>query len=197
MFQKSTRLTAISFLISLLGGTFKGHRKLQILVYLANEIGFNTGHTFQYDHFSVWSKLLEEDLIHSSDYILVSDTLYAPRSSLESLENASLGQQTTVFISQHPPRNVKISISEEMIVILNRLFEMKTPTLDYLSTIVYLRSLGIEGSVLEIKVKEIKYFISWEHSTIAWSFYDKVLRPLIQNSVDDPPHFPKKDGVYE
>jgi len=150
---------AVSAIIKAAGGRVEGAKKLQKLVYLANKAGFRTRHPFTYHYYGVYSSTLDRDLWSAPELISVkSDGSPDSRNDFELVN----------------PNAVTCDMNNPALKLVARLANEEARTLEVLSTIVYVRSLGIDGDGLKRKVEELKGRIPKQFHDNAWKLYHEL-----------------------
>ena len=125
------------------GGKVAGMKKLQKLVYLANEAGYRTPHAFRYHYYGVYSFDVENDVTSAAAAGVLKVQQDASPDARRDFELADQGSVVT------DPKDPGLKLAAD-------LAREEARTLEVLSTIVYVRSLGIEGDGLKRKVRELK-----------------------------------------
>ena len=134
---------AVAAILKAAGGKVAGMKKLQKLVYLANAVGYRTPHAFRYHYYGVYSFDVENDV-----------TSAAAAGVLKIQQDASPDARRDFELAK--PDSVATDLNEPGLKLVADLTKEEARTLEVLSTIVYVRSLGIEGEGLKRKVRELK-----------------------------------------
>jgi len=159
--EDNYRLSVLLSLIKEAGGTIKGRKKLQKLVYLlqVNKVQ-NIQYDFDFYNYGVFSHLLAHDLMSAVALKLVKEN---------KKNDASFPYyEITLNNKQSIPLDY-LNLNQEN----KDLFSKTSPFLEVLSTIVYLYKNGYKGTDLTKKLRDLKGHLKIEFNE-AFSYAEKV-----------------------
>lgn len=131
-------------LLGAVGGTIRGRKKLQKLVYLLQFKGEDFDQDYSYWHFGVYSKTLASDL----SYLVASGILLEERTQEEGFES---------YVIRLAPESDADSYDALASGDLAKTLSAEKPrTLELLSTIVYLSARGLAGDELMEELRKRK-----------------------------------------
>lgn len=148
---------ALAQVIKAAGGKVEGRKKLQKLIYLAKKKGFAIDHDFRYHYHGVFSADVEHDIRLARAFGLIEETG---------------DPETRQDVSLHSPDLVKERSENPGLKLVHALRGEEARTLEVLSTIVYLKSVGFEEKRLNLKVEELKGHIPKTFHAKAWNLFN-------------------------
>ena len=143
--DKLRRLGQLQRLVQAAGGQVDGRKKLHKLAYLCQRKGTDLGQEFQFHMYGVYSPSLARDVGAATAWELLQEELL-PRGAYEI--RLPQGSQVDQFNSP--------STGEDGFCMARALAGESSPTLEVLSTIVYLWDLGFRGERLETLLRGVK-----------------------------------------
>ena len=139
--DRLSRLEKLQSFFKACGGEITGRKKVQKLVYLCQSLGINLGQEFIFYHYGVYSPGLSNDLRQAENWGILTEE--------------KLGVTYKYKLNEFNDK-----LSDELIQakqeIINKLAQKAPATLEVLSTIVYLDSMGYSGVSIRDKLLELK-----------------------------------------
>ena len=143
--DKLMRLKQLQRLVQAAGGQVDGRKKLHKLAYLCQRKGTDLGQAFQFHMYGVYSPSLAQDVDAATSWELLEEEPLAGGSyEIRLSQDSQAAQFTSLAAGEDGFRTVEALAGES------------STTLEVLSTIVYLWSLGFRGAGLKKSLRDVK-----------------------------------------
>ena len=159
-----TRMERLADIINATGGEVVGKKKLQKLIYLAQEKGLYLGYDFEYYSHGVFCADVEADLRIAENFGVLSQEV-----------TGEYGNPVRVSVVDKKACPSKSVDAQELkgLKLVEDLSKESARTLEVLSTIVYLTNAGYKGAIRDAHLKRLKGHLPEEFFTKAKDLYQK------------------------